>query len=618
MKAFRCGAINSRLSELHVRNYLLLGRTSALRCHATISKGQQLQLRQRPKMDKASAYNRWTKEALIRRIQELEADKNSTAGDAASPALLAPSELLETPLDASVNGARTLKPNKKKTDKKIDPSKYATRLIALKLAYVGKNYGGFEFQLSATLPTIEEELWKALVKSCLIFPENPEEVKWEEWEYSKCGRTDRGVSAFGQVIGVRVRSNRPLPKKKETAEVVVEESTNGGAVREGGSAATEAAPEEEIEEEKPFDDFKDEVQYCKILNRLLPPDIRILAWCPATPEQFSARHDCRERQYRYFFTQPAYSPVPSSLENPKSTPKVKDGWLDIDAMRQAAKKFEGVHDFRNFCKIDPSKLITNFERNIFECDIVEVKGAEASLPYLDQDEFRAQQAGAGVMAGEKGPKVYYFHVRGSAFLWHQIRCMVAVIFMVGQGLEEPAIVDQLLDYRNLPRRPNYVLASEFPLVLWDCVFPKEGDLERKDAMDWVYLGEENPMNKHGPFGLVDHMWEFWRERKLDEILSSQLLNLVTDLVDSSKRRDSRAPPFLPLTQRMFEGANRERLVGKYQPVLKKSRLPAPEETYDKEARRKGYENANAWREARAKKSKGDEEDTAAGEEGAPS
>lgn len=26
-------------------------------------------------------------------------------------------------------------------------------------------------------------------------------------------------------------------------------------------------------------------------------------------------------------------------------------------------------------------------------------------------------------------------IKGSAFLWHQVRCMVAVLFMIGQGLE---------------------------------------------------------------------------------------------------------------------------------------------------------------------------------------
>ena len=62
-------------------------------------------------------------------------------------------------------------------------------------------------------------MWKALMKARLIFPTPvespaPGEVNWEGCEYSKCGRTDKGVSAFGQVIGLRVRSNRPLMEEQ--------------------------------------------------------------------------------------------------------------------------------------------------------------------------------------------------------------------------------------------------------------------------------------------------------------------------------------------------------------------------------------------------------------------
>ncbi len=108
----------------------------------------------------------------------------------------------------------------------FDPSKYSTRLVAFKLAYLGKRYNGFEYSPGhkTPLPTIEEELWKAFNRARLIFPKdgtnpvNPGEVNFEGCEYTKCGRTDKGVSAFGQVIGIRVRSNRPLGKKKAITE----------------------------------------------------------------------------------------------------------------------------------------------------------------------------------------------------------------------------------------------------------------------------------------------------------------------------------------------------------------------------------------------------------------
>ncbi|KAK8086172.1 tRNA pseudouridine(38/39) synthase [Apiospora phragmitis] len=545
-------------------------------------------------MDKAPEYSRWTKDALIKRIQWLEAQKvsllqNTSCSSSTQPpqeeATGQQQQQQPTPEGAVAAGepAKKKKSGKKKVDGKIDPFKYSTRLVAFKLAYLGKAYGGYEFQDSATLSTIEEELWKALVKSCLIFPENPDEVRWEAWDYSKCGRTDRGVSAFGQVVALR----------------------DGGGQDE--SVATEETEEQELpEEEKPFDDHTDEIPYCRILNRLLPADIRVLAWCPNIPAGFSARHECRERQYRYFFTQPAYSPVPHSLENPKTEVPggVKDGWLDIDAMRAAAKKYEGAHDFRNFCKVDPGKLITNFVRRIFECDVVEVPGAATALPHLARTK-------------KSFPKVYYFHVRGSAFLWHQIRCMVAVLFAVGQGLEPPAVVDELLDPARHPRRPNYTLASEFPLVLWDCVFPDlsitdapgaDPAAPKVDTLYWVYVGEDNPLNKHGVSGLVDQVWQGWRERKMDEILAGQLLSLVTPggtaSGDITRRLARGAPRHISASQRAFEGGDRDRIVGRYVPMLQKDKLPAPEDTYDKEARRKGYKDADDWRAARAKKFEG--------------
>lgn len=48
------------------------------------------------------------------------------------------------------------------------------------------------------------------------------------------------------------------------------------------------------------DDGKNPLEYCKMLNRLLPEDIRIFAWQPVC-EEFSARFNCKSRTYKYFF-----------------------------------------------------------------------------------------------------------------------------------------------------------------------------------------------------------------------------------------------------------------------------------------------------------------------------
>ncbi|KAE9618337.1 putative tRNA pseudouridine(38/39) synthase [Lupinus albus] len=69
-----------------------------------------------------------------------------------------------------------------------------------------------------------------------------------------------------------------------------------------------------------------------------------------------------------------------------------------------------------------------------------------------------------------GNQLYVIKIRGSAFLWHQVRCMVAVLFMVGKDLESPSVIDMLLDTDRIPRKPQYIMASEVPLVLQSCEF----------------------------------------------------------------------------------------------------------------------------------------------------
>ena len=36
-------------------------------------------------------------------------------------------------------------------------------------------------------------------------------------------------------------------------------------------------------------------------------------------------------------------------------------------------------------------------------------------------------------------QVYELTVVGLAFLWHQIRCMVTILFLIGNGLEKPEV-----------------------------------------------------------------------------------------------------------------------------------------------------------------------------------
>lgn len=268
---------------------------------------------------------------------------------------------------------------------------------------------------------------------------------------------------------------------------------------------------------------------------------------------------------------------------------MKDGWLDIEAMREAAKLYEGLHDFRNFCKVDPGKQITNFERRIFHADIEEVDDSTSSLAYLNSPDFLPASSTGQT---PDNPKVYTFTLHGSAFLWHQVRHMVAILFLVGQGLEKPSIVRELLDVEKNPRRPTYEMATDTPLVLWDCIFPHEDDPERKDAMQWVYVGDEPCCadSKYGSAALMEDLWRVWRERKIDEMLAGTLIGIVSrqgkDVKELSvgKGKASRS-------QKVFDGGDAPRLQGIYTPVMKKPLMEAVDVQNERYAVRKGFESA---------------------------
>lgn len=551
-------------------------------------------------------YTSYTHADLLRRVTDLESQLRQLNAAHAHP-----------------KASPTPKKKPKKAPKPFDPSRYHTRLIALKFAYLGGSYNGFEHHANNTtpLPTIEEELWRALRKTKLIFPDfggkSEDEVCWDGCEYSKCGRTDRGVSAFGQVIGIRVRSSQPKARD-------VVSGTNGSeSIGEDGdspmpnmSVGAETAPEtngaadDGAVEQAAWDPVKDELPYMQLLNRVLPTDIRILAWCPHPPLNFSARFNCKERGYRYLFTNPAYATAPGSGG---------EGWLDIDKMQQAARKLEGVHDFRNYCKIDPSKQISNFERRIFSASVSKVVPSREPQPKRKRAGTKEVEVPAARLSE---PELYYFSIRGSAFLWHQVRHLVAILFLVGQGHEDPEIVDRLLDIRNCPGKPVYEMADDRPLVLWHCNFPADVQIARvernigrddehagfADALDWVYVGDEAggrdtakravpglDDGKFGRNGIMDELWSLWRTRKMDEVLAGSLMDHVAVQGGKVISRDAEPPngdasdvrDVLERSDRVFDGSDRPRTVGKYVPVMQRERVESPDVVNMRYAARKG-------------------------------
>lgn len=275
----------------------------------------------------------------------------------------------------------------------FDFSAHPRRHVALRLAYLGWDYQGFAVQ-DNTDNTVEARLFEAFLKTRLI-PDR------QTSNYHRCGRTDRGVSAFSQVISIDLRSTQ----------------FGGGLGVSLPSSANAKTTSDPIE-----------LPYLKMLNRVLPHDIRVLDWSPVM-EGFSARFDCQSRTYRYYFPR---------------------GALDVELMAEAAKRYEGTHDFRNLCKMDVGNGVLQFERTILSASILPVEPTNTS----SKDSY----------------DLFIFEVKGLAFLYHQVRCMMAVLLLIGQKLEEPEIINQLLAVGNNPRKPQYSMAVDYPLVLYDCHF----------------------------------------------------------------------------------------------------------------------------------------------------
>ena len=84
-------------------------------------------------------------------------------------------------------------------------------------------------------------------------------------------------------------------------------------------------------------------------------------------------------------------------------------------------------------------------------------------------------------------------VVGLAFLMHQVRCMMSLLFLVGSGLEQPSVISHMLDLQRCPNKPQYGMAMPEPLVLYECCF---------EGLEWQR--EEKAGQK-----MVEHFQHLW-------------------------------------------------------------------------------------------------------------
>ncbi|KAJ3673354.1 hypothetical protein LUZ60_006728 [Juncus effusus] len=400
--------------------------------------------------------------SLRRRLEELEKENKRLVSDLSNCQCSNKEKDVKSPQITSLSSIKTDKIEKKCNQLIHEGSSLSNkrslktmkacnkRYIALTIMYFGQRYFGFASEATKE-PTVESEIFKALERTKILTG------NIKESNYSRCGRTDRGVSATGQVISLFVRSNLKDDNNSES-------------------------------EEKP------EIDYVKVLNRVLPSDIRVTGWSPVRTD-FNARFSCLYREYKYMFWK----------EN-----------LDIEKMRDGAKRLIGTHDFRNFCKMDALN-VSNFKRHITSFDIFSTNQRSS------EDEL------------------YEMRINGSAFLWHQVRCMVAVLFLIGQNLESPDIIDTLLDL-NITKKPQYNMAHELPLILRSCHF---------NDVNFTCSSDANR-------ALIEHLKNEYHKFMLQAAIFHEALDCLCSTEESSAETDKKKRGHIPLLLRQTEPSYEER------------------------------------------------------------
>src|SRR6478609_519726 len=151
---------------------------------------------------------------------------------------------------------------------------------------------------------------------------------------------------------------------------------------------------------------REEFSWVRGTNRFLPPDIAV-EWARPVPDEFHSRASAIARRYSYV--------VLASTVRP-SLDAGRVGWvfrpMDADALREAAQQVLGEHDFTSFrassCQaLSPVKTITSIN--------ISRRGA-----------------------------YWRFDFEANAFLHHMIRNLMGCLVAVGQGLQPPSWMGEVL------------------------------------------------------------------------------------------------------------------------------------------------------------------------------
>jgi len=159
------------------------------------------------------------------------------------------------------------------------------------------------------------------------------------------------------------------------------------------------------------------LEFHRALNALLPHTIRIVAVEETGPD-FSARWSAKGKIYRYRIYRGKVVP-PMLWRYVLHYPFP----LDEEAMRAAAERFVGIHDFTSFAASTGSEdddKERNMQREIFSAELKRTEDGEE----------------------------LWFTVHGRSFLRYMVRKMAGALLEVGRGKFAPDYIDQLYELKD--------------------------------------------------------------------------------------------------------------------------------------------------------------------------
>jgi tRNA pseudouridine38-40 synthase len=177
------------------------------------------------------------------------------------------------------------------------------------------------------------------------------------------------------------------------------------------------------------------------LNALLPPTVRVRD-AQEVSSDFHARWDALAKTYVYrIYRAPVVPPF-----HWRYVHHVPYG-LDFGAMSDAARVFEGTHDFSTFAASSGSEEMDqdrDTKRVVFSSEML---GGSAFPAGRETPSLPAHSPDC-LPWSLPGPNEWVYRVRGKSFLRHMVRKIVGTLLEVGQGRISPGDVVRLLESRD--------------------------------------------------------------------------------------------------------------------------------------------------------------------------